>query len=235
MKSCGLRQFLSFVLVMSFSCASLGVESSSARAVLNASGKVQVNGNASRPITTLFSGDVIQKDENSAANIIVAGSSVLVRPGASVKFLGNGMELTAGGMAIATSEAMTATVDDLVITPGGPKLSKYEIAEDEDTVVIAARQGNVAVSDGQQTSTVPEGQETTRKRKKKGGGATPAGSGGHGLSKETLGIIAGTAGATVAGILIAEKGKQKCLSASGNKKCVCHKKTNNVDVCEIED
>jgi len=32
-----------------------------------------------------------------------------------------------------------------------------------------------------------------------------------------------------------EKGKQKCLSASGNKKCVCHKKTNNVDVCEIED
>ena len=31
-----------------------------------------------------------------------------------------------------------------------------------------------------------------------------------------------------------EKGKQKCLSASGNKKCVCHKKTNNVDVCEIE-
>ena len=29
-----------------------------------------------------------------------------------------------------------------------------------------------------------------------------------------------------------EKGKQKCLSASGNKKCVCHKKTNNVEVCD---
>ena len=235
MKSFGLRQFLSFVLVMSFSCASLGVESSSARAVLNASGKVQVNGNASRQITTLFAGDVIRTDENSAANIIAGGSSVLVMPGASARFLGNGMELTEGGMAIATSEAMTATVEDLIITPSGQKLSKYEIAEDEDTVVIAARQGNVAVSDGQQTSTVPEGQETTRKRKKKEGGATPAGSGGHGLSGETLGIIGGTAGATVAGILIAEKGKQKCLSASGNKKCVCHKKTNNVDVCEIED
>jgi hypothetical protein len=234
MKSCGLRQFLSFVLVMSFSCASLGVESSSARAVLNASGKVQVNGNASRRTTTLFSGDVIQTDENSAANIIAAGSSVLVMPGASVKFLGNAMELTEGGMAIATSQAMTATVDDLIITPAGPKLSKYEIAEDEDTVVIAARQGNVAVSDGQQTSTVPEGQETTRKRKKKEGSATSAGSG-HGLSGKTLGIIGGAAGATVAGILIAEKGKQKCLSASGNKKCVCHKKTNDVDVCEIED
>jgi hypothetical protein len=32
-----------------------------------------------------------------------------------------------------------------------------------------------------------------------------------------------------------KKGKQKCLSASGNKKCVCHKKTEDVDVCEIED
>ena len=32
-----------------------------------------------------------------------------------------------------------------------------------------------------------------------------------------------------------EKGKQKCLSASGNKKCVCHKKTTGVDICEIDD
>jgi hypothetical protein len=31
------------------------------------------------------------------------------------------------------------------------------------------------------------------------------------------------------------KDKQKCLSASGNKKCVCHKKTTGVDVCEIDD
>jgi len=99
--------------------------------------------------------------------------------------------------------------------------------------VIAARQGNVAVSDGQQTSTVPEGQETKRKRKKKGGGAIPGGGGG--LPLKTIGIIGGAAGGTVAGILIAEKGKQQCLSSSGNKKCVCHKKTNNVDVCEIQD
>jgi hypothetical protein len=223
---------LSLILVL-FACAGFGVEGRGARAVLQASGKVQVNGNASRQITTLFAGDVIRTDENSAANIIAGGSSVLVMPGASARFLGNGMELTEGGMAIATSEAMTATVEDLIITPSGQKLSKYEIAEDEDTVVIAARQGNVAVSDGQQTSTVSEGQQTTRKRKRKKGGATPAGSG-HGISGTTLGIIGGAAGATVAGILIAEKGKQQCLSASGNKKCVCHKKTNNVDVCEIE-
>ena len=232
MKTCWLRQLLSLILVL-FACAGFGVEGTGARAVLQASGKVQVNGNASRRTTTLFSGDVVETDEGSAANIIAGGSSVLVMSGTAMKFLGNGVELTQGGMAIATSEAMTATVDGLTITPAAQKFSKFEIAEDDDTVVIAARQGNVAVSDGQQTSTVPEGQETKRKKKKKGGGAIPAGSG-HAISGKTLAIIGGAAGGTVAGILIAEKGKQKCLSASGNKKCVCHKKTDNVDVCEIE-
>ncbi|SRR5712692_5659434 len=234
MKTCWLRQLLSLVLVLSFSCASWGVEGSGARAVLHASGKVQVNGNDSRQITTtLFSGDVIQTDEESAANIIAGGSSVLVMPGAAVKFLGNKVELTQGSMAIATSEAMSATVDNVIITPAAQRLSKFEVAEDEDTVVIIARQGSVAVSDGQQTSTVQEGQESRRRRKKKGGGAIPGGSG-SAISGKTLGIIGGAAGATIAGILIAENGKKKCLSASGNKKCVCKKDKNGVDSCEIQ-
>jgi len=232
MKIYWLRQLLSLILVL-FSCAVFGVEGTGARAVLQASGKVQVNGNASGRTTTLFSGDVIETDEGSAANIIAGGSSVLVMSGAAVKFLGNGVELTQGGMAIATSEAMTATVDGLTITPAAQKFSKFEVAEDDDTVVIAARQGNVAVSDGQQTSTVPEGQETKRKKKKKGGGAIPAAGGGFPV--KTLAIVGGAAGGTVAGILIAEKGKKKCLSASGNKKCVCKKNDKFQDVCELAD
>jgi ribosome-associated protein YbcJ (S4-like RNA binding protein) len=150
MKTCWLRQSLLLILVL-FACAGFGVEGTGAKAVLQASGNVQVNGNASRRTTTLFSGDVVETDEGSAANIIAGGSSVLVLSGTAMKFLGNGVELTQGGMAIATSEAMTATVDGLTVTPAAQKFSKFEVAEDDDTVVIAARQGNVAVSDGQQT------------------------------------------------------------------------------------
>jgi hypothetical protein len=76
---------------------------SESKAVLRASGKVQVNGTGGREITTLFSGDTIQTDEDSVANITTSGSSVLVMPNASVKFLGNSVELTQGGMSIATS------------------------------------------------------------------------------------------------------------------------------------
>jgi ribosome-associated protein YbcJ (S4-like RNA binding protein) len=231
MKTCWWRQLLSLILVL-FACAGFGVEGTGARAVLQPSGKVQVNGNASRRTTTLFSGDVVETDEGSAANLIAGGSSVLIMSGSAMKFLGNGVELTQGGMAIATSEAMTATVDGLTITPAAQKFSKFEVAEDDDNVVIAARQGNVAVSDGQQSSTVPEGQETKRKKKKKDGGAIPAASG-HGISGKTLAIIGGAAGGTIAGLLIAEKGKQQCLSSSGNKKCVCKKNNKFEDVCTL--
>ena len=139
MKTCWPRRWLSLVLVFSFSCASLGVEGSGTRAVLHASGKVQVNGTASREITTLFSGDAIQTDKDSVANLIVGGSSVLVMPNASIKFLGDRVELCEGGMAIATSEGMAAIEDNLIITPAAQELSKFEVAEDEDSVVIAAR------------------------------------------------------------------------------------------------
>ena len=69
-KLCWQRQLTSFVLMLSFSCVALGVDSPGASgAVLHASGKVQVNGAGSREITTLFSGDSIQTAEDSVAKL----------------------------------------------------------------------------------------------------------------------------------------------------------------------
>jgi hypothetical protein len=220
--------------MLSFSCVALGVDSPGASgAVLHASGKVQVNGAGSREITTLFSGDSIQTAEDSVANIIAGGSSVLVMPNALIKFMGNGVELTEGGVSVATSEGMAVSAYGLTITPAAQKQSKYEVAESDDSVVVAARQGNVTVADGEQTSTVPEGQEATHKKKKKAAGAEPAASSSHSISGKTLAVIGGASGATVAGILIAESGqKKKCVSSSGDKKCKCKKDKNGKEVCE---
>ncbi len=221
MKTCWPRQVLSIILVLSFSCTTFGADGPSTRAaVLHASGKVQVNGAGSRPITTLFSGDSVQTDGNSVANIIAGGSSVLIMPNASVKFLGNAMEVDQGTVAIATSAGMSAQVDGLTVTPASQKLSKFEVADGEDSVLIAARQGNVAVSDGQQTSTVPQDSQTTRKKKKKAAGAEPAAKGGAFPAKKVA-LIAGTAAAiAVTGIVLANTGGKKCVSPSAdNKKC----------------
>jgi phosphotransferase system glucose/maltose/N-acetylglucosamine-specific IIC component len=113
-------------------------------------------------------------------------------------------------VSIATSEGMGAVADEFTVTPTAGKMSRFAVAENEDSVVIAARQGSVTVSDGQRTSTVPEGQETTRKKKKRAAGAEPGSSGGgHFMSGKTLAILGGASGATVAGILIAESNKRK--------------------------
>jgi hypothetical protein len=194
---------------------------------------VQVNGVGSSEITALFPGDSIQTTEDSVANIILAGSSVLVEPGALVKFMGNEVEITEGGVSVATSAGMVVNAYGLTITPAAQKQSKFEVEESEDSVIIASRQGNVSVADGQQTSTVSEGQESTHKKKKKTGGAPPAAQGTHPISGKTLAVVGGAAGATVAGILIAESnGKKKCVSASNNPKCKCKKDKNGNEVCE---
>ncbi len=230
------RQFTSIILILSFSCAALGGGSPGVSgAVLHASGIVQVNGVGSREITTLFSGDSIQTTEDSVANIVADGSSVLVLPNALVKFMGQGVELTEGGVSVATSGGMMVSSYGLTFTAPEHTQSKFEVVEYEDSVTVAARQGNVIVTDGRQTSTVPEGQESTHK-KRRAAGAAPAAGGTHSMSGTTLALLGGASGATVAGILIAASNKKKkCISASNNKKCKCKKDKNGKEDCEEED
>ena len=227
------RQVMSIILVVSFSCASLGAESSTkAGAVLRASGDVEVNGAVTRDITTLFPGDLVKTNEDSVANIIAGGSSVLVMPNASVKFTGHDVEVSEGGVSVATSEGMAVIASGLTITPAAQKASKFEVADNEDSVAIAAREGNLTVDDGQQTSTVPEGQESTHNKKKKGG-AAPAAGGSHAISGKTWAIVGGASAATVTGILIAESDKKKkCVSSAKDKKCKCTKDKRGNEDCE---
>jgi ferric-dicitrate binding protein FerR (iron transport regulator) len=235
--NCSPRQLLSVSLVLAFACATLGADGSGApRAVLQASGKVQVNGVGSRKTTTLFSGDSVQTDAHSVANIIAGGSSVFVNPSASVKFLGNAVEVDAGDVTITTSTGMAAKADALTIAPapGGQKHAKFAVGENEDSVIVAALQGDVAVSDGQQTSTTPEGQETTHKKKRNGGGAPPAAT--RWISVRNVAIVAGSV--IGAAILLDELDDYKrCISppgTPGTKKCKCKIDKNGVQTCREE-
>jgi ferric-dicitrate binding protein FerR (iron transport regulator) len=235
--NCSQRQLLSVSLVLAFACATLGADGSGAPgAVLQASGKVQVNGVGSRKTTTLFSGDSVQTDAQSVANIIASGTSVFVNPNASVKFLGNAVEVDTGDVTITTSAGMAAKADALTIAPapGGRKQAKFEVGENEDSVIIAALQGDVTVSDGQQTSTTQEGQETTHKKKKEGGGAAPAAT--RWLSVRNVAIVAGATIGTA--ILIDELNDyKKCISppgTPGTKKCKCKIDKNGIQTCKEE-
>jgi hypothetical protein len=225
------RQLTSIIVAISLSCAALGVDTPIASgALLHSSGKVQVNGAITREVTTLLPGDSIQTAEDSVANITASGSSVLVLQNASITFLGPGVELTRGGLSVTTSEQTPISSYGLLFTPSERRQTKFEVVEYGDSVIVAAREGNLFVSDGQQTSMVPEGQESSHKKK---GGAMPAADGSHSISGKTLAVVGAASGATLAGILIAQSNKKKkCVSASNNKKCKCTKDKHGNEDCE---
>jgi hypothetical protein len=229
---CWQRQLTSIIVMISFSCAALGVDAPiPSGALLHSSGKVQVNGASGREVTALLPGDSIQTAEDSVANITASGSSVLVLQNASITFVGPGVELTRGGISVTTSEQTPVSSYGLLFTPAERRQTKYEVVEYENSVIVAARQGDVIVSDGLQTSMVPEGQESSHKKKK--GGATPAAESSHSISGKTLALVSAASGATVAGILVAQSNKKKkCVSASNNKKCKCTKDKHGNEDCE---
>ncbi len=107
-----------------------------------------MNGTRSQEITTLFSGDAIQTAAHSVANVIASGSSVLVMPNTSVKFLGKAVEVIHGAVSIATSEEMSARAYGLTITPAEKKESKFEVVEADDSVVVRRPANNPQEEEG---------------------------------------------------------------------------------------
>jgi hypothetical protein len=89
------------------------------------------------PGADLFPGDSIQITEESVANIVLSGSSVLVEPNALVKFMGNAVDSPMGVLVATSGEWRYG----LTITPGAPKQSKFEMAEYEDSVIVVVRKG----------------------------------------------------------------------------------------------
>jgi hypothetical protein len=196
-----------------------------ASAIMYAHGKVQLNGSSTPTTMALFAGDAVKTEADSVANITAEGSSVLVMPNSSVRFECKALNLDNGDVVISTSKSLALKADVVTIAPAANKQAKFEVAENEDTVVIAARKGDLTVTDDQGTSTVTEGQQTTKtRRRKREAGAAPAASGAP-ISSKTAAILAGAAGAAAVGGVLATTGSpKKCISPGkqnqqGNNNC----------------
>lgn len=223
MRICWLRKLLSLFLVSSFSLLSLAQDQPGTQgqgAVLHAAGRVEINGLTESASKALLPGDSVKTYDNSVASITTAGGSILVMPNSLAKFTGTAIALSHGDVVIATSNGMAATSDVFTITPAALGQSKFEIAENDDFVTIAALQGNVTVSDGKESTTVQEGQQITREKKKKKKEGAAAAATGPVLSRGQLAwLLLGAAGAGIAAILIGGQGSTNCASASGSKNC----------------
>jgi hypothetical protein len=132
-------------------------------AMLYAHGTALLNGNSIARSSAIFSGDLVETSSDSAANINASGSIVLVRNDSLVQYQGNAVKLEHGGVTISTSKALATRAGDVTVSPAASVWTEFEVRDVDGTVQIAARKGDLTISDDSgTTTTLAQGQQTTR-------------------------------------------------------------------------
>src|SRR6267154_1459043 len=200
------RRTVSCLLLLIVPASLLAADSGAA--MLYANGAAWVNGSHVPNSSAIFAGDLVQTRTGGAANIHASGSSITVLGDSLVKFEGVSLEVEHGGVAVSTSKGVTTTAGDVRVAPASSAWTEFNVTDVDGTVRIAARKGDLTITDDSGTATLAQGQETTRdeqspesKKKKKRGtgtGAVPAAGGGLLNSPVAIGVGAGV----VAGVTI---------------------------------
>ena len=159
-----------------------------ASAMLYTNGAAWLNGSEVPKSAAVFTGDLLQTRPDSTASIQSNGSSVMVLSDSLVKFEGPSVELEHGAVRVTTSRGLAARAGDVTVKPATDSWTEFQVTDVNGRVQIAANKGDVTVQDDKGTTTVTQGQETTRddtadtekkkKKRRKAAGAAPAAGGG---------------------------------------------------------
>jgi hypothetical protein len=198
-------KILSCVTVVVLQAALFAAEQPAA--MLYTHGTALLNGNSITRSSAIFSGDLVQTNASSAANINASGSIVLVLNDSLVQYQDHALKLEHGGVTISTSKLLATRAGSVIVSPVASVWTEFEVRDVDGQLQIAARKGDLTISDDKGTTTLAQGQETTRqesdsqednkkKKKKRAGAATPAAAGGVLNSPVAIGI----GGAAIVGV-----------------------------------
>jgi hypothetical protein len=209
-------RLVSCVLLLWFPASIFAADSSAA--MLYTNGTAWINGaHVPRSSSAIFFGDLLQTRSDTVANINSPGSTITVFSDSLVKFEGSSLNIEHGGVTVSTSKGVATTAGDVKVTPASDAWTEFNVVDVDGTVRIAARKGDLTVSDDAGTVTLGQGQETTRdessdqsdksgkdkkKNKKRGVGAAPGASGGILNSPLAMGIGAAGIGGVAAWVLL---------------------------------
>jgi hypothetical protein len=209
------RGLVSCVLIILFPGSLFAADSNAA--MLYTNGAAWVNGtHVPRSSSAIFSGDLLQTRSDSVANINEPGSSITVLSDSLVQFQGASVDIQHGGVTVSTSKGIAATAGDVKVTPASSALTEFNVSDVDGTVRIAARKGDLTISDGKDVVTLVQGQDTTRdeasatpdkdnnkkKNKRRQAGAVPAAGGGIMNSPYAVGIGTGAAAGVAIWVLV---------------------------------
>src|ERR1700726_1800919 len=204
------RKMVSCVLLLVVPASLFAADSGAA--MLYANGAAWLNGSHVPNSSAIFAGDLVQTRSDSAANIHAPGSSITVLGDSLVKFEGASLNVEHGGVSVSTSKSVAAIAGDVRVAPVSNAWTEFNVTDIDGTVGIAARKGDLTVTDDNGTVTLAQGQETTRdeqsdqgdkkkKDKKRGTGAVPAAGGGVLNSPIAVGVGAAAIGGVTIWVL----------------------------------
>jgi len=198
-----------------------------ASAMLYTNGRAWVNGSEVPKSAAVFAGDMLQTKSDSSVNIQAAGSNVMVLADSLVKFQGPAVEIDHGAVRVTTSRGLAAQAGDVTVKPAAANVwTEFQVADVDGQVQIAATRGDLTVQDDKGTTTVSQGQQTTRddtsdeqkkkKKRRRGPGAAPAANGG--ILDSTGAVYVGLGAAAGVGIWLATRSEPpmsaKCVSGT---------------------
>lgn len=154
-------------------------------AMLYSHGTALLNGRSVARSSAVFFGDQVQTNADSAANINASGSIVLVLNDSLVEYQDDAVELEHGGISVSTSKLLATRAGDITVSPAANVWTEFDVRDVDGKVLIAARKGDLTINDEKGTTTLAQGEQTTRedsadsekdkkKRRKKGAAAAPA-------------------------------------------------------------
>ena len=125
-------------------------------------GTAWLNGTAVAQSSAIFPGDLVQTGSSSAMKIRSSGSSVTVLSDSLVNFEGGAVGVEHGGVKLVTSKGMSARAGIITATPASSAWTEFELTDVNGTIQIVALKGDLRISDGSETTTLPEGQQATQ-------------------------------------------------------------------------
>ena len=213
MRTALLQKVLSCIMVVVVPAALFAADSGAA--MLYSNGTARLNGSTLPRSSAIFPGDLVQTTADSVAKINAVGTSLMILADSSVQFEGNAVKLQQGSVAVSTSKGMATRAGDVTVTPKESVWTQFDVRNVDGQIQVTAQKGDVTVSDGAGTTTLAQGQQTTReepqpeqndkkkkRRRRRGGGAIPGASGGVLDSPLAIGIGAGAVAGLATWVLI---------------------------------
>jgi len=140
------RNLLCWMMCALFPLSLFAADSGSA--MLRSKGGVWVNGKENPDSSAIFSGDLIETNPGSIANLDAQGSSVLIQSESVIEWGNNELTLDHGSVTVGTSTALRVKVNCLTVEPVANQWTQYDVTNVDGTVHVAAHKLDVKITQG---------------------------------------------------------------------------------------